>query len=87
MSSTTTETLPAEREATRPQTSHGGDGDQRFSHYVRKDKIVESAVTGLPVTALCGKTWQPNRDPKRYPICPVCAELHALHRDMESGDA
>ena len=35
-----------------------GDHD-RFAHYVRKDKIVESAVTGTPVIALCGKVWIP----------------------------
>ena len=28
---------------------------ERFSHYVRKNKIVESAVMGTPVVALCGK--------------------------------
>ena len=40
------------------------DGDhERFSHYVRKEKILESAVTGKPVKALCGKKWVPNRDP------------------------
>ena len=27
---------------------------ERFSHYVKKEKIVESAVSGKPVTALCG---------------------------------
>ena len=37
------------------------DGDhERFSHYVPKDKIVESAVTGKPVRALCGKKWTPS---------------------------
>jgi hypothetical protein len=73
-----TTTLPE----TRPQTSHGDEDDDHYAHYVRKDKIVESAVTGVPVTALCGKTWQPNRDPSGLPVCPVCAELHALHRDL-----
>jgi len=50
---------------------------ERFAHYVRKEKIVESAVTGEPVTALCGKRWIPNRDPKKFPICPTCKEIHA----------
>jgi hypothetical protein len=50
---------------------------ERFAHYVKKEKIVESAVTGKPVTALCGKRWIPNRDPKRFPICPTCKEIHA----------
>ena len=36
---------------------------ERNSHYVRKEKIVESAVLGTPVIALCGKVWVPGRDP------------------------
>lgn len=51
-----------------------GDHD-RFSHYVRKEKIVESAVTGAPVIALCGKVWTPTRDPQKFPICKECKEL------------
>lgn len=50
---------------------------ERFAHYVKKEKIVESAVTGKPVTALCGKRWIPNRDPKKFPICPTCKEIYA----------
>ena len=54
------------------------DGDhERFSHYVRKNKIVESAVTGKPVKALCGKKWVPNRDPEKFPICPTCKEIYS----------
>ena len=43
-----------EREET--QLSEPGD-HERFSHYVRKEKIMESALTGEPVRALCGKVW------------------------------
>ena len=54
------------------------DGDhERFAHYVQKDKIVESAVTGTPVKALCGKVWVPGRDPSRFPVCPECQEIHS----------
>ena len=54
------------------------EGDhERFSHYVKKEKIVESAVSGKTVTALCGKKWIPTRDPERFPICPTCREIHA----------
>lgn len=53
------------------------DGDhEKFSHYVKKDQIVESAVTGKPVIALCGKVWVPNRDPQKFPICPQCQEIY-----------
>jgi hypothetical protein len=48
---------------------------ERFAHYVRKEKIVESAVTGTPVIALCGKVWTPNRDPGKFPVCPECREI------------
>ena len=48
-----------------------------FSHYVDKNKITESAVTGKAVRALCGKKWIPNRDPQKFPICPTCKEIHA----------
>ena len=48
---------------------------ERFAHYVQKDKIIESAVTGTPVIALCGKVWVPNRDPGKFPVCPECREI------------
>ena len=53
------------------QTEDPGDHD-KFSHYVRKEKILESAVTGKPVRALCGKKWLPNSNPDRFPVCPNC---------------
>jgi hypothetical protein len=53
------------------------DGDhERFAHYVEKDKIVDSAVNGTPVVALCGKVWVPSRDPKKFPICPDCKRIY-----------
>ncbi len=52
------------------------EGDhERFAHYVKKDKIVESAVTGSPIQALCGKVWIPNRDPSKFPVCPDCQAI------------
>lgn len=58
-----------ERELVEP-----GDAE-RFSHYVKKEKILESAMTGNPVIALCGKVWVPGRDPQRFPVCPACKEI------------
>jgi hypothetical protein len=63
-------------EQTTPQTSHGDGDHERFAHYVRKDKIVESNVMGTPAVALCGKVWVPNRDPQKYPVCPMCKEIY-----------
>ena len=53
--------------------------DERFAHFVKKDKIVESAVTGTPVIALCGKVWVPGRDPKKFPVCPDCKRILDEH--------
>ena len=53
------------------------DGDhERFAHYVQKDKIMESALTGKPVIALCGKVWVPGRDPEKFPVCPDCKKIY-----------
>lgn len=53
------------------------DGDhERFSHYVQKEKILESALSGKPVIALCGKVWTPGRDPQKFPVCPTCKEIY-----------
>ena len=57
------------------QNEEPGD-HERFSHYVKKEQILESAVTGKPVKALCGKMWTPNRDPQRFPVCPTCREIY-----------
>jgi hypothetical protein len=74
------QTAPAKEgrvhEDVRPKTSHGDGDHERFAHYVRKDKIVDSSVTGTPLTALCGKVWVPSRDPKKYPVCPACKEIY-----------
>jgi hypothetical protein len=49
---------------------------ERFAHYVQKEKILESALSGEPVVALCGKVWVPGRDPRKFPVCPVCKEIY-----------
>lgn len=59
---------------------------ERYSHYVRKEKIVESAVMGTPVVALCGKVWVPNRDPKKFPVCPECQEIYDGLREPKDGE-
>ena len=56
---------------------------ERFAHYVQKDKILESAVLGQPVVALCGKVWIPNRDPGKFPVCPECKEIY---ENLPQGD-
>jgi hypothetical protein len=74
--------MDLEVEAT-PKTSHGDGDHERFAHYVKKEKILESALSGDPVIALCGKVWVPGRDPKRFPVCPACQEVF---EGMPPGD-
>ncbi|MGW3202291.1 DUF3039 domain-containing protein [Streptomyces sp. NPDC001118] len=46
-----------------------GAGDHnRLSHYVNKEDIVRSSMTGEPVFALCGKKRTPSKNPERYPV-------------------
>ncbi len=73
-----------EREEVREELEPGD--HERFAHYVRKEKILESAVSGKPVVALCGKVWVPGRDPSRFPVCPVCQEIYAGLRKPGDGD-
>jgi len=55
----------------------GGNGDaDRFAHYVSRDRIAESKMTGRPVVALCGKVWVPKREPTHYPVCPDCKRIY-----------
>lgn len=60
-------------------TSPADPGDHdRFSHYVKKNAIMPSAIEGTPLEALCGKKWVPSRDPEKFPICPECKEIYDL---------
>lgn len=81
-----TRTAVLEREETVPQVQEPGD-HERFAHYVRKEKILESALSGEPVTALCGKVWIPGRDPQKFPVCPTCKEIYeGLRAPQDGGD-
>ena len=82
-----TGTATIEREEVREELQEPGD-HERFSHYVRKEKILESALSGEPVVALCGKVWVPGRDPDKFPVCPACKEIYESMRgggDDEGG--
>jgi len=79
-----TSTAVLEREQVEEQLQEPGD-HERFSHYVRKEKILESALSGEPVVALCGKVWVPGRDPKKFPVCPVCQEIYDGLRAPQDG--
>lgn len=79
-----TSTALLERTETAEQVEPGD--HERFAHYVRKEKILESAVTGAPVIALCGKVWVPGRDPAKFPVCPACKAILDGLRSGENGN-
>jgi hypothetical protein len=70
MSSTDTLTRP--EVGTRPQMSSGS---PIIAHICDKVEIVEAYVMGTPITALCGDTWVPSRDPKHLALCAECKEI------------
>lgn len=79
-----TSTSVLERQETSEQVEPGD--HERFAHYVRKEKILDSAMSGKPVIALCGKVWVPGRDPNKFPVCPVCKEIYEGLREPQDGD-
>ncbi|WP_407342049.1 DUF3039 domain-containing protein [Pengzhenrongella phosphoraccumulans] len=79
-----TSTSVLEREETKEQVEPGD--HERFAHYVRKNKIMSSAMSGKAVIALCGKVWVPGRDPNKFPVCPICKEIYDGLRSPKDGD-
>lgn len=66
---------PVETPAETPAGTDAGDHDRMAHIVLPAAAVTEAIVTGKPCTALCGKTWVPSRDPKRYPVCPTCKEI------------
>lgn len=62
---------------TRPESTEDTDTDRpKMFHYVRKNKIAESAVMGTHVVALCGEVFPVTLSPKPgSPVCPACKEI------------
>lgn len=64
-----------------PSTSDTDTGPELF-HYVRKNKIAESAVMGTFVEALCGEVFPVTKTPKPgSPVCPACKEIYDSLRE------
>lgn len=54
-----------------------GDEAPKVFHYVKKDKIAESAVMGTFVEALCGVRFPVTAAPKPgSPVCEQCKEVY-----------
>ena len=62
----------------KPDVREGDTGNaNEVFHYVRKNKIAESAVMGTMVEALCGEVFPVTKSPKPgSPVCPACKEVY-----------
>ncbi|ATY10894.1 DUF3039 domain-containing protein [Amycolatopsis sp. AA4] len=65
---------------TKPETDRTestDDDSPKMFHYVRKNKIAESAVMGTHVVALCGEVFPVTKSPKPgSPVCPKCKKIY-----------
>ena len=70
-----TETL-TKPETTPKGTDTADDDTPKMFHYVKKNKIAESAVMGNFVVALCGEVFPVTKSPKPgSPVCPDCKKI------------
>lgn len=76
-------TLTKERPDTTTEETTDDD-TPKFFHYVKKNKIAESAVMGTHVVALCGEVFPVTRSAK--PGSPVCPECKKVYEGLRKGD-
>lgn len=69
-----------------PQLSEPGD-HERLSHVVKKSDWDRAYLGGEAVTAACGKTWLPSRDPDAFPVCPACKEFLGNTQPGDEGES
>jgi len=75
-----TETI--ERTDTDERVDDGTDDDApKVFHYVKKNKIAESAVMGTHVVALCGEVFPVTKSAK--PGSPVCADCKLVYESLK----
>lgn len=74
-----TQTTTIERPDIRGKLGNSQD-TPKFFHYVKKDQIVDSAVSGKMVVALCGETFPVTKQAK--PGSPVCSKCEEIYRSL-----
>ena len=78
------DTQTIERPDTDEQVDDGNDSDRpKVFHYVKKEKIAESAVMGSHVVALCGEVFPVTR--AATPGSPVCPDCKRLYETLKTG--
>jgi len=73
-----------ERTDSEERVDDGTDSDSpKVFHSVKKDKIVESAVMGSHVVALCGEVFPVTKSAK--PGSPVCPDCKRIYESLKRG--
>ena len=73
-----------ERTDSEERVDDGSDSDTpKVFHDVKKDKIVESAVMGSHVVALCGEVFPVTKSAK--PGSPVCPDCKRIYESLKKG--
>ena len=76
------QTQTIERPDTDELVDDGTDDDApKVFHYVKKEKIAESAVMGTHVVALCGEVFPVTKSAK--PGSPVCADCKRIYEQLK----
>ena len=76
------QTQTIERTDTDERVDDGTDDDTpKFFHYVKKNKIAESAVMGTHVVALCGEVFPVTKSAK--PGSPVWADCKKIYEQLK----
>jgi len=65
-------------------------GDVHYTHIVDRGDdprdammiVLDAMFNGTSITALCGHTWIPSRDPMKYPMCKVCEQMFEFAKDF-----
>ena len=62
----------------KPESAHivlvpEGEPDETPQAYVLRARI-----EGFPVTALCGYTWVPSKNPGNLPVCQECVDIYEM---------
>lgn len=66
-------------------------GSPKVAHIVKPSggdaaaKVLEARIYGVPLEALCGEVFVPQRDPTKLPLCAPCKEIYDLYRSMNDG--
>ena len=81
------QTQTIERTDTDERVDDGTDSDTpKFFHYVKKDKIAESAVMGTHVVALCGEVFPVTKAAKPgSPVCPDCKRIYETAQEVAAS--